>query len=495
MEKRVAIIGAGISGLLACKYALAKGFHPTIFEAQDCVGGLWNHTIESTKLQNAKQDFHFSDFPWPSSVQEMFLTTPKSWTTFDLMLNILVYYLVSNLSQRNHANLLYIVSILLNVPKGLLKEYVVEFVIVCTGRFCGLPDIPEFPQDQGPEVFGGKVLHSMEYSAMDNASAAELIKGKNIAIIGSKKSAVDLAYECADVNGADNPCTMIQRTVHWMLPSNYAWGVRIDFLYLNRLAELLVHKPGEGFLHSALASILSPLMGTSLEEDKMIPPHGFLQDMYSCQILMLPPNFYDRVVEGSNVLKKSKSIGFCREGLIIDGEDQPLKADIVILATGYRGDQKLKNIFTSPIFQNYILGPSSSTISLYRQIIHPRIPQLAVIGYSESLNNLYTLEMKCRWLAYFLDQTFQFPSTKEMEKDVAAWDKYMKRYAGKYYGGPCVGAINIWYNDQLCKDIGCNPRRKKGFYSELIELYGPGDYMELAPQILRTETSPENNNL
>lgn len=60
------------------------------------------------------------------------------------------------------------------------------------------------------------------------------------------------------------------------------------------------------------------------------------------------------------------------------------------------------------------------------------------------------------------------------------WDKYMKRYAGKYYRRSCVGALNIWYNDQLCKDIGRNPRRKKGFFSELIEPYGPADYMELS---------------
>lgn len=61
--------------------------------------------------------------------------------------------------------------------------------------------MPEFPLGEGPDVFTGKVMHSMEYSAMDNESARELIKGKRVAVIGSQKSAIDIAAECASVNG------------------------------------------------------------------------------------------------------------------------------------------------------------------------------------------------------------------------------------------------------------------------------------------------------
>ncbi|BAT73907.1 hypothetical protein VIGAN_01147000 [Vigna angularis var. angularis] len=45
--------------------------------------------------------------------------------------------------------------------------------------------------------FDGKVMHFMDYSNLDNETAAVLIKGKRITVIGSP---IDLAAECAKWN-------------------------------------------------------------------------------------------------------------------------------------------------------------------------------------------------------------------------------------------------------------------------------------------------------
>ena len=41
-KKRVAIIGAGASGLVAAKYAQENGLQPVVFESKNTLGGIWS---------------------------------------------------------------------------------------------------------------------------------------------------------------------------------------------------------------------------------------------------------------------------------------------------------------------------------------------------------------------------------------------------------------------------------------------------------------------
>ncbi|XP_030546743.2 probable flavin-containing monooxygenase 1 [Rhodamnia argentea] len=520
MERRVVIIGAGISGLLACKYLVEKGFDPVVFEANDRVGGLWNHTIRSTKLQNTKRSYRFSDFDWPASVQDKF---PSHTEVLDYVESYAQHFnLYPCIKFRSRVTGIDYVGesfeevqawdlwggtgmafgskgkwhvTVLDTETNATEVHQAEFVVLCIGRFSGLPNIPELPPNHCSEVFDGKVMHSMEYSDMEKSAAAELIKGKRITIVGSQKSAVDLAVECAEANGVRYPCVMIQRNPHWLVPGKGFLISHLGHFYFNRFAELLLHKPGQNFLYRFLATVLSPLRwGISkfseiylqwklpLKKYGLVPRQSFLEDVSSCQIGVLPDKFYDEVEEGSILIKRSQSFRFCKEGLIVDGEDKPISSDLVILATGYKGDQKLKNIFRSSVFQKYLVSSPTSTIPIYRQVIHPRIPQLAVVGYAEGFANLPTSEIRCQWLAHFLDGNIKLPSIGAMEKDATRWEIHMKQYGGRNFWRSCIGTSNIWYNDQLCKDMNCNPRRKKGFLAEWFQPYGPTDYAGLTDQ-------------
>lgn len=82
-----------------------------------------------------------------------------------------------------------------------VQAYEFDFLILCIGRFSGVPNIPAFPAGAGPDAFRGRVLHSMDLSDMDDADAAALVKGKRVVVVGSGESAYDNAAECADANG------------------------------------------------------------------------------------------------------------------------------------------------------------------------------------------------------------------------------------------------------------------------------------------------------
>ncbi|XP_076937146.1 putative flavin-containing monooxygenase 1 [Bidens hawaiensis] len=336
-------------------------------------------------------------------------------------------------------------------------------------------------------------MHSMEYAAMEHDKAASFVKGRNVVVVGFGKTGLDISRECASVNGPEHPCTIVYRRDHWKLPDWAPWGIPLTYLYLNRFSELLVHKPGEGFMLNMLATLLSPLRwGVSkfvesyiknklpLAKFDMVPHHSFSKDEDTRSSLILympnPNNFFDALEEKSIQLKKSQSFSFYEKGICIDEDNTHIEAEIVIFATGFKGEEKLTKIFESSIFGHFISG--SSRVPLYRECIHPRIPQAAVIGFSESLSNMYISEMRAKWVATLLEGVFKLPSVNEMEKDIARWDEYMKQSTGEYHYRSSIGALEIWYNDQLCKDMGMKRLRKNGPFANVFEPHGPTDYVK-----------------
>lgn len=71
---------------------------------------------------------------------------------------------------------------------------------MCIGKYGDVPKRPDFPDNKGPEIFNGKVMHSLDYCNLNKEETTRLMKGKKVAVIGYKKSAIDLAVECAEAN-------------------------------------------------------------------------------------------------------------------------------------------------------------------------------------------------------------------------------------------------------------------------------------------------------
>ncbi|KAK8961289.1 putative flavin-containing monooxygenase 1 [Platanthera guangdongensis] len=519
-NKRVCIVGAGVSGLAACKQVLERGFLPVVFEADRNVGGVWRRTMASTRLQTARWDYQFTDFGWPETVTEVLPNHAQVWEylesyaqRFDLLRHVRfgkkvvgVEYVGVTEEEMKAWDLWSgtggafggrrrgVWHVMVQHEDEPVEVHVMDFIILCIGRNSGLPNIPTFPKNKGHEVFKGKVIHSMDYSNMGSTAAAELVKGKRVIVVGYVKSALDIAAECANINGSKYPCTMIIRSKRWNVNTFLAWGIPIHYMFLSRFSELLRHKPGEGLMLSLIATLLSPLLWIfikltesyllktiPMKKYEMVPEQSFFEDVSSGLISQLPESFYDKVEEGSIILKPSKAFEFYKDRILAEGETTPIETDLVIYATGFNGAQKIRNIFISPWFQEIVAG-TDAAIPLYRECIHPHIPQMAIIGYSEGTSDLFTSELRARWLACFLDDGFVLPSRRSMEKDMMEWDRHYKKYGGsssKFYRRSSIISIQTWYHDQLCRDMGCNPRRKKGFLKDLFVPYSPADYAGL----------------
>ncbi|MBR8832630.1 MAG: NAD(P)/FAD-dependent oxidoreductase [Stigonema ocellatum SAG 48.90 = DSM 106950] len=64
-NKRIAVIGAGISGIAAANVLKKNGYEVVVFEESTEIGGVWAVAYPQVRLQNISSQYYLSDFPWP----------------------------------------------------------------------------------------------------------------------------------------------------------------------------------------------------------------------------------------------------------------------------------------------------------------------------------------------------------------------------------------------------------------------------------------------
>lgn len=79
-----------------------------------------------------------------------------------------------------------------------LQSFEFEYLVICCGCFGDIPSVPSFPADEGPEVFSGRVLHSLDYASLGPEKTRELLNGKKVVVVGFGKTALDIVTEVAN---------------------------------------------------------------------------------------------------------------------------------------------------------------------------------------------------------------------------------------------------------------------------------------------------------
>ena len=274
MGKRVAIIGAGPSGLAqlrAFQSAAEKGAEiPEVvcFEKQGDWGGLWNYTWRTGVDEHGnpchgsmyrylwsngpKEGLEFADYTFEEHFSKPIASYPPRAVLFD--------YIKGRVEKANVRDWIRFNTIVRDVraldgggfevtarneeTDSETRENF-DHVVVATGHF-SVPNVPEYP---GFETFNGRILHAHDFRD------AREFSGQDVLIVGASYSAEDIGSQCWKYGA--NSITQSSRSG----ATGYAWPDN-----WTELAEAVDHVKGK---------TVSFTDGTSKDVDAIILCTGY----------------------------------------------------------------------------------------------------------------------------------------------------------------------------------------------------------------------------
>jgi len=216
MAKRIAVIGAGASGLAvlrAFQSARAKGVavpEVVCFEKQDDWGGLWKYSWRTGLDQfgepvhgsmyrylwsnGPKECLEFADYSFEEHFGRPIPSYPPRAVLHDYIMGRVAKAGVRDMVRFNSpvrwvswddATKLFTVRVKDQLADTSYEE-TFDHVIVSSGHF-STPNVPHFA---GIETFPGRVLHAHDFRSADEFA------GKDVLMIGSSYSAEDIGTQC-----------------------------------------------------------------------------------------------------------------------------------------------------------------------------------------------------------------------------------------------------------------------------------------------------------
>lgn len=477
--KRVAIIGGGVAGLQTARALSKIGKEVVIFEKSSSVGGVWRENYADFSLQVPKELYEFPEYPYPSDAQwDQFPPGPQvkkyiqSYAeNFGLDKHIRFNTGVSEIKSGGSETSAW--KVVFGRKGEELQEEEFDFVVVATGMY-GSP--PHIPQVRGSKDFKGEIYHSCTFT--DKSLAA----GKKVVVVGGGKSAVDNAVSAAKVGRSS---TLLFRSAHWPVPRYLCNLVPFKWGTYSRFGHFMLPQHYEvsnlaWYMHSLLTPVkwfwwrvveLMFRVQFRLTGD-MVPDTPIEVDVFTGgQILNY--NFRDMLQGGAVNAVKGSIAKFEPDGIVLQ-DGTKMECDMVVFGTGF---SKNYDLFDR-LVQNK-LEKEADGLYLYRNIIPPRLPNVAYIGAEVStFNNILTHGLQSEWLARVLDGKIQLPTRGRMVRQIEQEQAWKRTWMPGTSARASIFQLHMMkYHDQLCKDMGENNRRKgANLLAEAFAPYTAKDY-------------------
>ncbi|KAL4237753.1 Cyclopentanone 1 [Mactra antiquata] len=449
LKKKVAVIGAGASGLTAIKCCLDEGLEPVCFERANYISGLWHYTdyveegqacvMKSTVINTSKEMMCYSDYPIPADYP-IFMHNKYVDKYFHLYADEFGLKKYINMNTEVHSikqsddykksGKWEIVTSSKSAPEK--KTHTFDFVLICTGHHAD-KNVPNFV---GLDKFKGKVTHTHDYKDYHG------YEDKNVLIIGIGNSGGDVATEISRISAQTYIST---RSGAWIWnrisdggnPVDMSISIRAPFAIAKKFpwlfAKITANKLNARFDHKKYS--LQP-------EFNPMACHPTVNDEL--------PN---RIAAGSVKIKANVK-EFTENGAIFEDGTEITDLDAVVLATGY--------IFGFPFLDKNVIDVKDNKVNLYQYMYPPDLDHktLAVIGCFQPWGAIMPIsEMQCRLATRVFMDKIKLPDSTTMWKDI----EYKHVQNTQRYNESKRHTIQVDYitiMDELAEHIGCKPDLK-----------------------------------
>jgi hypothetical protein len=361
LQRHVAVIGAGPSGLATMRALDREGLVWTGYEAHDDVGGLWDidnprsTVYESAHLISSRTTTQFAELPMDCEVdypshRELLRYFRMYADAFDLRRNVRFATRVTAVEPVDgDATGTSGWDVHTDGPAGAdVVRY--SHVVIANGTLAE-PNVPALPGD-----FDGEVLHSSAYKS------AAVFAGKRVLVVGGGNSGCDIAVDAVHRAAAVD---LSVRRGYWFVP-RYLLGRPTDTLNQGRPLPARIKQA----VDSRLLRLLNgdpQRFGFPAPDHKIYESHPVVNSLVLQHAgqgdLRVRPDLAR--VDGSTVHFTDGSHG---------------DYDLILLATGYRLDYS----FVDPAHLAWD-GPGSGTSPrLFCNVVPPSANGLFVVGMLEA---------------------------------------------------------------------------------------------------------------